>query len=68
MKQTADGNQYITRMKIVDKSQVCAIALELPQDGRPITVRFYEPLMVIVRQTCGYPTTIARVYDHFWPK
>ena len=46
----------------------CAIALGLPQDDRPMSIRFYGPCKGIVRRPCGLPTTIARVYDHFGPK
>ena len=45
-----------------------AIALGLPQDDRPMSVRFYGPCKGIVRRPCGLLTTIARVYDHFWAK
>ena len=44
----------------------CAIVLGLPQDDRPISLRFYGPCKGIVWQPCGLLTTIARVYDHFW--
>ena len=33
-----------------------------------MSIRFYWPCKGIVRQPCGLLTTIARVYDHFWPK
>ena len=33
-----------------------------------MSVRFYGPCKGIVRQPCGLPSTIARVYDHFWAK
>ena len=46
----------------------CAIALGLPQNDRPMSVRFYGPCKGIVRRPCGLLTTIARVYDHFWAK
>ena len=46
----------------------CAIALGLPQNDRPMSVRFYGPCKGIVRRPCGLPSTIARVYNHFWAK
>ena len=33
---------------------------------RPMSVRFYGPCKGVVRRPFGLPTTIARVYDHFW--
>ena len=67
-----NDNQYIhvpvwkllTRRKATHDH--CAIALGLPQDDRPMSVRFYGPCKGIVRRPCGLPTTIARVYDHFF--
>ena len=44
----------------------CAVALGLPQDDRPMSVRFYGPCKGIVGRPCGLPTTISRVYDHFF--
>ena len=46
----------------------CAITLGLPQDDRPMSVRFYGPCKGIVRRPCGLLTTIAWFYDHFWAK
>ena len=61
MKQTADDNQYIARLEIVDTWQGdSTIIVPLPWGYRRMTARFYEPW--------GYPTIIARVYDHFWAK
>ena len=33
-----------------------------------MSVRFYEPSMGILRRPYGYPTTSARIYDHFLAK
>ena len=65
MKQTAYDNHYIPARRPHD---YCAIALMLPQDDLPMSVRFYGPCKGIVRRACGLPTTIARVYDIFGPK
>ena len=46
----------------------CAIALGLPQDDRPMSVRFYGSCKGIVRWPCWLPTTFARVYNQFWAK
>ena len=45
-----------------------AIALGLPQDDRPMSVRFYGPCKGTVGRPCGLLTTIARVCDNFWAK
>ena len=46
----------------------CAIAFGLPQDDRPMSVRFYGPCKSIVRWPYEHLTTIARVYNHFGSK
>ena len=33
-----------------------------------MSIRFYEPSMGILRRPYGYPTTSARIYDHFLAK
>ena len=72
MKQTADDNHYIPVLKLLARRKAtyddCAITLGLPQDDRPMSVRFYGPSKGIVRRPCRLLTTIARVYDHFWAK
>ena len=69
MKQTAKdkspGNCWHVARRTHDHR---AIALGLPQDDRPMSIRFYGPCKGIVRRPCGLLTTIARVYDHFWAK
>ena len=69
MKQTANdkspGNCWHVAWRTHDHR---AIALGLPQDDSPMSIRFYGPCKGIVRRPCGLLTTIARVYDHFWAK
>ena len=65
MKQTAYDN-HNTRYVARRPRDYCAIALGLPQGDRPMSVRFYGRCKAIVWQPCVLPTTIARVYDHFW--
>ena len=68
MKQTANdksGNCWHVARRPHDHR---AIALGLPQDDRPMSVRFYVPCKGIVWRPCGLITTIARVYDHFGVK
>ena len=64
MKQTATdnspGNCWHVARRTHDHR---AIALGLPQDDRPMSIRFYGPCKGIVRRPCGLLTTIARVYD-----
>ena len=67
MKQTADDKQYKPHLKIVAHDH-CAIVLRLPQDERPMSIRFYEPCMGSVWGPCVYLTIITRVYDHFGAK
>ena len=69
MKQTANdkspGNCWHIARRTHDHR---AIALGLPQDDHPMSIRFYGPCKGIVWRPCGLLTTIARVYDHFWAK
>ena len=63
MKQTAYDNQYfpvwklLTRPKATTRS-LC-FALGLPQDDRPMSVRFYWPWKGILRWPWGHLTTIV---------
>ena len=71
-KQLYNDYQYISVWKSLTRRKAPARSLchrlGLPQDDRPMSVRFYGPCKGVVRRPCGLPTTIARVYDHFWAK
>ena len=67
MKQTANdkspGNCWHVARRTHDHR---AIALGLPQDDRPMSIRFYGPCKGIVWRPCGLLTTIARCVRSFF--